>query len=394
MPQTRENVIGIVELTDEYDASDQRAAEAFNGLRDAFFTRLQGWVRAKDECRKMNHNRVCVVLRDIGGEGELLLAASKLQRLFKEPHHHLGANLHFSVRAGFSLFSSANDDVNLAMRQAGIALNQARYSPQLYEVYSPQRTRNLHAETALLHKMEDALENGEFQLYYQPQMHAGYNTLLGAEALLRWHTRDNEVLTPAAFIDVAEKNDIIKPITWWVIKSAVARLARWPEALGIAVNVPPSLLLQDDIQSVVHDALDIYGVTPSRLNLEVTERIMVDNQDFMLRQLHALRDVGVKISIDDFGTGFSSLSYFRDLPVDEIKIDQSFVRAMLRSEKDHAIVKAVIDLAHNFSLKVVAEGVETRETAERLTQMRCDILQGYVFDRPMPVEAFERQYRL
>ncbi|MCB1844935.1 MAG: EAL domain-containing protein, partial [Halioglobus sp.] len=332
--------------------------------------------------------------RDIGGEGELLLAASKLQRLFKEPHHHLGANLHFSVRAGFSLFSSANDDVNLAMRQAGIALNQARYSPQLYEVYSPQRTRNLHAETALLHKMEDALENGEFQLYYQPQMHAGYNTLLGAEALLRWHTRDNEVLTPAAFIDVAEKNDIIKPITWWVIKSAVARLARWPEALGIAVNVPPSLLLQDDIQSVVYDALDIYGVTPSRLNLEVTERIMVDNQDFMLRQLHALRDVGVRISIDDFGTGFSSLSYFRDLPVDEIKIDQSFVRAMLRSEKDHAIVKAVIDLAHNFSLKVVAEGVETRETAERLTQMRCDILQGYVFDRPMPVEAFERQYRL
>ncbi len=394
MAQAGNNVIGIVELTDEYDASDQHATEAFNGLRSAFYDRLQHWVRVKDECRKMSHNRVCVLLKDIGSEGELHLAASKLQRLFKEPYDHRGAHLHFAVRAGFSLSSSANDDMALAMRQAGIALNQARTSPQIYELYSPQRTGNLHAETVLLHRMEEALENGEFQLYFQPQVHAGYNTLIGAEALLRWHTPDKEVLTPAAFIDVAEKNDIIRPLTWWVIKSAAARLARWPKELSIAVNVPPPLLLQDDIQSVVHDALDIHGVDASRLNLEVTERIMVDNQEFMLQQLHGLREIGVKIAIDDFGTGFSSLSYFRDLPVDEIKIDQSFVRAMLHSEKDHAIVKAVIDLAHNFSLKVVAEGVESQELAQRLTEMRCDILQGYAIERPLPVEVFERHYHL
>jgi EAL domain-containing protein (putative c-di-GMP-specific phosphodiesterase class I) len=135
-------------------------------------------------------------------------------------------------------------------------------------------------------------------------------------------------------------------------------------------------------------------VAPARLNLEVTESIMVDNQNVMLTQLARLRDIGVKISIDDFGTGFSSLAYFRDLPVDEIKIDKSFVMHMLESEKDHAIVKAVIDLAHNFSLKVVAEGVESMEIAERLADLRCDILQGYVFDKPLPVEEFERQYRL
>jgi len=145
---------------------------------------------------------------------------------------------------------------------------------------------------------------------------------------------------------------------------------------------------------VVQDALAIHGVAPARLNLEVTESIMVDNQNVMLTQLARLRDIGVKISIDDFGTGFSSLAYFRDLPVDEIKIDKSFVMHMLESEKDHAIVKAVIDLAHNFSLKVVAEGVESMEIAERLADMRCDILQGYVFDKPLPVEEFERQYRL
>jgi EAL domain-containing protein (putative c-di-GMP-specific phosphodiesterase class I) len=145
---------------------------------------------------------------------------------------------------------------------------------------------------------------------------------------------------------------------------------------------------------VVADSLELFGVKAARLNLEVTEKIMIDNQELMLAQLARLQAMGVKISIDDFGTGFSSLAYFRDLPVDEIKIDQSFVRRMLESEKDYAIVKAVIDLAHNFSLKVVAEGVETIEIADRLAKMRCDILQGYVFDRPLPVEQFESEYRL
>ena len=211
---------------------------------------------------------------------------------------------------------------------------------------------------------------------------------------MRWHTKDRKVIMPDQFIDVAERHEVIKPMTWWTIKSAVARLARWPEELAIAVNISPVLLMEDEILSVVQDALEIHGVTPARLNLEVTESIMVDNQNVMLSQLARLREIGVKISIDDFGTGFSSLAYFRDLPVDEIKSDKSFVMRMLESEKDHAIVKAVIDLAHNFSLKVVAEGVESMEIAERLADLRCDILQGYVFDKPLPVEEFERQYRV
>jgi EAL domain-containing protein (putative c-di-GMP-specific phosphodiesterase class I) len=145
---------------------------------------------------------------------------------------------------------------------------------------------------------------------------------------------------------------------------------------------------------VVADSLELFGVNPSRLNLEVTEKIMIDNPEFVLAQLSRLRKIGVKISIDDFGTGFSSLAYFRDLPVNEIKIDQSFVQYMLVSKKDCAIVKAIIDLAHNFSLKVVAEGVESLAIADRLAEMRCDILQGYVFDKPLPVEEFELAYRI
>jgi EAL domain-containing protein (putative c-di-GMP-specific phosphodiesterase class I)/GGDEF domain-containing protein len=394
MVTSNNSVLGLVELADADDLIEMHGSASFNVLRDVFHDRLKDWVRSKDQWRLLKNNRVCVILKDIGSEGELELAAAKLGRIFKEPHYHLGRPMPLEVAAGFAELKGQNKDMKLAMQQAGIALKQAKKSSQLFDVYSPEFGMNAEDERKLVERLELALELGELQLYYQPKVHAGYRSLIGAEALMRWHTKDRKVIMPDQFIDVAERHEVIKPMTWWTIKSAVARLARWPEELAIAVNISPVLLMEDEILSVVQDALEIHGVAPARLNLEVTESIMVDNQNVMLSQLARLREIGVKISIDDFGTGFSSLAYFRDLPVDEIKIDKSFVMRMLESEKDHAIVKAVIDLAHNFSLKVVAEGVESMEIAERLADLRCDILQGYVFDKPLPVEEFERQYRV
>jgi EAL domain-containing protein (putative c-di-GMP-specific phosphodiesterase class I) len=392
MTTSKNNILGLVEFAHE-ESDDIRSQTLNDVLHDVFRDRLHGWVRTKDEWSFLKKNRACVILRDIGSRGELDLAGAKLARVFKEPHYHLGKAMPLLVTAGFTELNDKNSDMALAIQQAGIALNQAKQSSNLFNVYSPQVAKSLLAESRLLERMHDGLRLGEFQLYYQPKVHAGYRTVIGAEALIRWHAREG-VITPDKFIDLAERNDIIKPMTWWVIKSAVSRLARWPDKLSLAVNICPSLLLEDDILSVVTDSLELFGVDPARLNLEVTEKIMVDNQNMMLAQLARLRDIGVKISIDDFGTGFSSLAYFRDLPVDEIKIDQSFVQHMLESKKDYAIVKAVIDLAHNFSMKVVAEGVETIAIADRLAEMRCDILQGYVFDKPLPIEEFEKEYRV
>jgi EAL domain-containing protein (putative c-di-GMP-specific phosphodiesterase class I) len=393
MSASNYSILGLVELANE-ESDDIRSQTMNQTLNSAFSDRLNGWVRTKDEWSFLKENRACVILRDIGSKGELELAGAKLARVFKEPHYHLGKAIPLIVTAGFTELNDNNSDMALAIQQAGIALNQAKLSSNLFKVYSPEKAKSMREEGVLLEKMQNALEVGEFHLYYQPKVHAGYRTLIGAEALIRWHCKDEGVITPDRFIDLAEKNEIIKPMTWWVIKSAVSRLARWPEQLSIAVNICPSLLLENDILSVVTDALEIFGVSPARLNLEVTEKIMIDNQDMMLAQLARLRTIGVKISIDDFGTGFSSLAYFRDLPVDEIKIDQSFVRRMMVSKKDHAIVKAVIDLAHNFSMEVVAEGVETIAIADRLAELRCDILQGYVFDKPLPIEVFEKEYRI
>ncbi len=393
MPTSKNSILGLVEFAHE-ESDDIRSQTLNKVLQDAFSERLNNWVRTKDEWSFLKKNRACVILRDIGSRGELDLAGAKLAKVFKEPHYHLGNAMPLMITAGFAELGGKDSDMALVIQQADIALNQAKLSSNLFKVYSPQKAESIREESKLLQRMYVALDMGEFELYFQPKVHAGYRTLIGAEALIRWHTKGQGVITPDKFIDLAERNDIIKPMTWWVIKSAVSRLARWPDQLSIAVNICPSLLLENDILSVVTDALDIFGVRPARLNLEVTEKIMIDNQDMMLAQLKRLRSIGVKISIDDFGTGFSSLAYFRDLPVDEIKIDQSFVRRMLESEKDHAIVKAVIDLAHNFSMKVVAEGVETIAIADRLAEMRCDILQGYVFDKPLPIDEFEKGYRI
>jgi EAL domain-containing protein (putative c-di-GMP-specific phosphodiesterase class I) len=393
MPANSRNILGLVELAnDEADNLNSKITNQI--LHDAFGQRLNGWVRSKDEWSFLSDNRACVILKDIGSTGELELATAKLSRLFSEPHYHLGAALPLTVTAGFTEMTDQNTDLAVAMQQAGIALNQAKQSDDLFKVFSPQTANTILEQCKLLEQMYLALDRGEFQLYYQPKVHAANRTLIGAEALIRWHHKEMGVVPPDRFIELAEQHDIIQPMTWWAIKSAVNRLARWPDQLSIAVNICPSLLLQDDILSVVEDALELFSVDPARLNLEVTERIMIDNQDLMLAQLARLQDVGVKISIDDFGTGFSSLAYFRDLPVDEIKIDQNFVQHMLTSEKDYAIVKAVIDLAHNFSLKVVAEGVESIAIADRLAEMGCDVLQGYVFDKPLPVEEFELEYRI
>ena len=387
------SVLGLVELSPSNNGAPYTNG-SYRVLSDVFQDRLKNWVRAKDQWRLLNDNRVCVILNDIGSGGELELAAAKLGRPFDEPHFHLGRALPLSVKAGFAEISGGGRDMSTAMEQAGLALMQAKNSQRLFDVYTEENCAKSADERDLLSRLEEALERGELHLYCQPKIHASYRSLLGAEALIRWHTADKQVITPDRFIDVAERNTIIKPLTWWTIKTAVARLARWPDALSIAVNISPRLLLEDEILAVVQDALDIHGVAARRLNLEVTESIMVDNQEVMLGQLGRLREMGVKISIDDFGTGFSSLAYFRDLPVDEIKIDKSFVMRMLESEKDMAIVRAVIDLAHNFSLKVVAEGVENQAIATALAEMRCDILQGYFFDKPLPIDQFNRSYHL
>lgn len=391
MSTARQDMVGLIELVDADALLDRHGKYALVDLQQVFSRRLQKWLRPRDEWRKLDDNHVYVTLRGVSTPGELAMATAKLERLFREPHHRFGQPVMLDVRAGFTA-ADAQSEEETVLRQANMALREAQREQHLYHVYTPAGEFRVEEQRRLLEGLQAAVSHGELQLYYQPKINTTFRSLAGAEALMRWRTGDGVAIPPNQFIPVAESNAVIRPITWWAIKSAVARLARWTEDLSIAVNIAPQLLLDDEILAVVNDALEIHGVHPQRLVLEVTERIMVDNHQTMKLRLAHLQAMGTRISLDDFGTGFSSLAYFRDLPVDEIKIDCAFVRNMLECGKDHAIVKAVIDLAHNFSMKVVAEGVETQDIADRLKDLGCDMLQGYFFDRPLAVETFEASY--
>ncbi len=395
MPSSN-SILGLVELANG-NAGDTRSKSTNQVLHDVFGHRLAGWVRSNDQWSFLNDNRACVILRDIDSADELAMAAAKLDSVFKEPHYHLGQALPLVVTAGFTEFDDQESDLALAMQQAGIALNQAKQSENLFRLFSAaaeaENRSDESGQPAEMREMQQALDTNQFQLHYQPKVHAGSRTLIGAEAIIHWHHREHGILPPDAFIERAEREDLIKPLTRWAIKSAISRLARWPEPLSIALNICPALLLEDDILHFIKDALTAFDVTPARLNVEVSEQFGVGSGEHMLAQLSRLHDIGVTVTIDRFGTGSSSLAHFRDLPVDEVKIDRSFVERMLVSSKDFAIVKAIISLAHSFSLRVVADGVDSIAVANQLTDMRCDVLQGNAFDDPLPADEFALEYR-
>lgn len=393
MPATTNSVLGLVEFSNA-GSDDTHSRTTSQILHDAFGHRLNGWVRTNDQWSFLNDNRACVILRDIAGPRELEMAAAQLDSVFSEPHYHLGQALPLAVTAGFTEFSDQNSDLALAMQEAAIALDQAKQSRDLFQVFCAQQANNRQEDRKLLEQIEAALQANQFQLHYQPQVDAGNRSLIGAEAIIHWHNSEHGIITPEKFVELTQGHEIIKPITRWAIKSAVSRLAHWPQQLSIALNICPNLLLEDDTLQMINDALTAFDVKPSRLTLEISESIKVSNQELLLTQLAKLHDMGVTLSIDNFGRGCSSLQHYSELTVDSVKIDPSFIERMLVSEKDYAIVKAIIDLAHSFSLKVAAEGVQSIAIADRLTQMRCDTLQGCVFDNPLPVEEFVLEYRI
>jgi EAL domain-containing protein (putative c-di-GMP-specific phosphodiesterase class I) len=242
--------------------------------------------------------------------------------------------------------------------------------------------------------LRKGLEQREFQLYYQPLVNPA-GKCLGAEALLRWLPPDRESVSPDQFIPLAEETGLIIPIGSWVLKTACAQLNAWERhvatnELSLSVNISARQFLQPDFSSRVEHALAESGANPARLKLELTESVVLQNVDEAIERMNSIRALGIRLSLDDFGTGYSSLSYLKKLPVEEVKIDRSFVRDIMQDPDDAAIVRAVLALSHSLNLSVVAEGVETDQQLAFLTQYGCRIFQGYLFSRPIPEDEFSR----
>lgn len=305
----------------------------------------------------------------------------------------------FQLRVSMGVAHAPDDglDGRLILKNADIALNRAkeegrdtvRYYSEAFDIAVQQRFQ-------MLRDLRNALDNEEFQLYYQPQFDMRTGDLIGAEALLRW-LRPNEngeaiFVPPNDFIPVAEQSSLIVPIGAWVLRTAAAQNIAWQKEglppIRIAVNVSGIQFHRADFVSLLADILRETGLKPEHLELELTESIFMENMQTAIDTLNRLHDLGVELSVDDFGTGYSSLSYLRRFPIDRLKIDQSFVRNALTNEGDRMIAKTIINLGHSLNLKVLAEGVETKEHEDFLKAEGCDEAQGYKYSKPIPAAEF------
>ena len=334
-----------------------------------------------------------VMLKDLKNADDAALLARRINEVFNENFQVLGNEIHISTSIGISIFPDDGEDGEGLLKKASSALNHAKETGRdCYRFYTESMNEESSRRLSLEIGLRKALEKEQFQLYYQPKVSLIDNHITGAEALIRWNHPEMGMVSPAQFIPVAENTGLEVPMTDWVITEACRQVGEW-RAQGfmlesVAINMPPTSLLNKNINEHIFKNLKMAGVDASRLDFEITESVFMEDVDIILPILKEFRSVGSTISIDDFGTGYSSLSYLKRLPLSKLKIDQSFIRDLLQSKDSAIIVKAVIALAHSLDLKVIAEGVEKIEQLEYLREYGCDVVQGYYYSRPLPADEF------
>lgn len=295
-----------------------------------------------------------------------------------------------SASLGYALYPKDAVNIDLLIRHADMALYRAKSEGRNRAcAFDSSMAQALNHRRRLEHDLREALAHDALglSLAYQPQLRLSDQTVIGFEALLRWQHPEFGDISPADFIPIAEEAGLIAPLGEWILNEACTQAAEWEQPLTIAVNLSPLQIFEGDLASHIHDLLIRTGLAPSRLELEVTEGVLIQNTDRALHILRRLKMLGVSIAMDDFGTGYSSLSYLQTFPFDKIKIDRAFISGIDRSGHASAIVRAVIGLGHAIGVPVLAEGVETERQLELLTEQGCDEAQGYLIGKPMPHAA-------
>lgn len=381
----------VIHLGNLYRINTTTGYRAGQSLYRRFAVALRDLLREQDWLLPLSDDRFGVVLDDVRNAGHLVLAASRMARMAAELAAPGGDATRLDACAGAALFPQHGNSAELLLRHSELAVESARHKQAVFALYRPENSRQLTEEWDLESELRTGIENSELHLCYQPKIDARTLSPCGAEALMRWDSPRRGPVSPERFIAVAERSELIDSLSEFSLHSAARDAAEWPSdhgVLHVAVNVSPATVEYGDVLGYVRRVAAIWGLDIGRFTVEVTENGIISAGGAALRVLRALREAGVRISIDDFGTGNSSLAYFRDLPADEIKIDKSFITTMDTDDRDRRLVRSIIDLAHAFDLTVVAEGVETAQATETLRQLGCDVLQGYYFSRPVVQQQF------
>jgi EAL domain-containing protein (putative c-di-GMP-specific phosphodiesterase class I) len=327
---------------------------------------------------------------------ETSYAATVAQRILKSlstPFVINGIELNTSSSIGISIYPDDGDKSEVLISNADIAMYKSKESGRnTYNFFTPDMTARAFERLSMENSLRGALERCEFMLYYQPQVNSETGRITGAEALIRWRHPEKGMIPPGKFIPIAEESGLIIPIGEWVLREACRQNSVWqkecPFPVPVAVNLSAMQFRQTDLAERVANVLRDTGLPPRLLELEITESGVMRDAEAAVSTLQSLKQMGLSISIDDFGTGYSSLSYLKRFPIDKLKIDQSFTRDITTDSDDAAIVAAIIGMAKSLKLRVVAEGVETREQLEFLSSHDCTEIQGYYFCKPIPADEF------
>ena len=329
-------------------------------------TRLQGMARKSDTVARIGADEFALLMQMKSEQESVVLIIKKIQKLFIEPFLLESLTLEVQVSIGVALYPEHGNEMNTIMQRADQALYAAKQETKKYAVYSSNLDKNSPKRLTMMGELRQAIENNELVLHYQPKINLHTNKITGVEALVRWEHPDHGFMPPDEFIPMAERTGLIKPLSIWVLNTAFGQAEKWHRQkikLSIAINLSPATFLDTEFPNLIIGMLSLYEIPAKYIIFEITEGSMIKDPALAMEIMKRLTESGIRISIDDFGTGYSSLAYLKRLPSSEVKIDKSFVIDMLENENDTVIVKSIIDLGHNLSLKVVAEGVENKKTA-------------------------------
>lgn len=379
--------------------NDTRGHSAGDALLTCIATRLQETLGDGETVARLGGDEFAIMIESLDGEPERMLRnlerrAIRVIDILARPSMLDGEEIYITASIGISLLDRDLLHPEDAIKHAETAMYQAKESGgNTYRFYDPEMQIRLENRVALENALRQSIDQQQLQLHYQIQVDET-DRVTGLEALLRWAHPEWGLMPPAQFISLAEESGLIVPIGYWTLETACRQLARWQSnsarrELTIAVNVSARQFRQADFVDQVRNTLNRTGADPRRLKLELTESTILEDIETAIARMHELRSLGISFSMDDFGTGYSSLQYLKRLPLDQIKIDQSFVRDILSDANDLVIIQTIIVMGHALGLQVIAEGVESREQRDLLLANECRAFQGYLFGKPTPLDALE-----
>jgi diguanylate cyclase (GGDEF)-like protein len=362
-----------------------------DALLQAVAARLRSCAQDSDTICRVGGDEFFIVQTNIGDATDAARLARQIADAIRAPYDIHGHSVMIDASIGITLAPADGTDANELLKNADMALYGAKANGRgVYRFFEPTMDARMKERRILELALRKAFENGEFELYYQPVLNLDKGEVRCCEALIRWHHPERGMVSPAEFIPVAEDIGLIVPLGEWVIRQACADAAQWPSDVCVAVNLSPTQLVSKGLLPAVLGALASSRLPPQRLELEITEAVLMQNSEVTLRSLHQLRSLGIRIAMDDFGTGYSSLSYLRSFPFDKIKIDRCFINGLGDGSEADAIVRAVAGLAENLKMTTTAEGVETREQLDVVRRLGCTDVQGFYYSVPVPARDLEK----